>query len=152
MATRFSPQKIVIAVGLPGSGKSTYFQRKGVNPISSDDIRRQLADDPTDQTIHARVFATVRYLLRHRIEIGRPVTYIDATSLTRKERKHYFRVAASKGCVVEALFFDVPVETCIERNQSRDRVVPLHVMQRMALKLQPPEKSEGFTRIRRVRE
>src|SRR4051812_43954190 len=72
-------QRIVITVGLPGSGKSTYLERIGVQPISSDSIRQLLADDSTDQTFHARVFATIRYLLRHRLALGRPVSYIDAT-------------------------------------------------------------------------
>ncbi len=101
--------KIVIAVGLPGSGKSTYFAQLGVNAISSDAIRLQLADDETDQTIHARVFATVRYLLRQRLQLGRPVTYIDATNLTPKERKPYVKIAREYGCEIEALYFDVPL-------------------------------------------
>ena len=41
-------QRIVVLVGLPGSGKSTYAQRSGVTPISSDLMRQLLADDATD--------------------------------------------------------------------------------------------------------
>ena len=88
-----SPSKIVVAVGLPGSGKSTYFANLGVNAISSDAIRLQLADDATDQTIHGKVFATVRYLLRQRLDLNRPVTYIDATNLTAKERRPWIKIA-----------------------------------------------------------
>ena len=87
------PQRIVLLVGLPGSGKSTYLEKQGVTGLSSDTVRQLLADDPTDQTIHARVFATLRYLLRHRLLIGRPVTYIDATHLTPDERRPYIEIA-----------------------------------------------------------
>ena len=80
------PQRIVLLVGLPGSGKSTYLEKQGVTGLSSDAVRQLLADNATDQTIHARVFATLRHLLRHRLLIGRPVTYIDATHLTPEER------------------------------------------------------------------
>ena len=73
-------------VGLPGSGKSTWLEQRGLPAISTDRIRALLSDDPTNQNIHARVFATVRYLLRQRLAIGRPVTYVDATHLTRAER------------------------------------------------------------------
>ncbi len=51
--------KIVITVGLPGSGKSTYLARRHINAISSDEVRRMIADDPTDQSIHKQVFATI---------------------------------------------------------------------------------------------
>lgn len=143
--------KIVITVGLPGSGKSTYLKHRGVNAISSDEIRRLLADDPTDQTIHAQVFATIRYLIRQRIQAGRKVTYVDATHLTRWERRPYFKLARRHGCVVEALFFDVPVDVCIRRNELRARVVPEAAIRRMAGLLEPPVIEEGFGRVIRPR-
>ena len=139
--------KIVIAVGLPGSGKSTYFKHRGWNAISSDEIRRLIADDPEDQTIHARVFATIRYLIRQRLAAGRPVTYVDATHLTRWERRPYISLARRYGCEIEALFFDVPVETCIQRNERRERVVPRRVIVEMSRKLQVPTLEEGFDRV-----
>ena len=138
-------------VGLPGSGKSTWLARQGIGAIPSDGIRQVLADDATDQTIHARVFLTVRYLLRHRLAIGRPVSYVDATHLTLEERRPYIRLAQWYGCDVEALYFDVRLEVCRERNLRRARVVPEEAMERMAMKLTPPEMAEGFTRITIVR-
>jgi predicted kinase len=139
--------KIVITGGLPGSGKSTYLKAHRLNAISSDEIRRLIADDPEDQTIHARVFATIRYLIRQRLAIGRPVTYVDATHLTRWERKPYIRLARRYGCEIEALFFDVPVEVCIERNERRERVVPGRVILEMSRKMQAPAIEEGFDRV-----
>jgi predicted kinase len=142
-----SSEKIVVAVGLPGSGKSTYFARLGVNAISTDAIRLQLADDETIQTIHGRVFATLRYLLRHRLDLRRPVTYIDATHLTPKERRPYVKIARERGCGIEALYFDVPLDVCKARNNSRGRVVPEAAMDQMAAKLIPPTTAEGFDRV-----
>jgi predicted kinase len=143
--------KIVITVGLPGSGKSTYLAKRRLSGISSDEIRRLLADDPTDQTIHARVFATIRYVIRQRIAIGRPVTYVDATHLTRWERRAYVQLSQRYGCELEVLFFDVPVDVCIQRNRKRDRIVPEQAIREMARRLQSPAKEEGFTRVVRVR-
>jgi predicted kinase len=138
--------RVVLLVGLPGSGKSTWAAGKpGV--LSSDALRDLLADDPANQTIHARVFRVLRILLKHRLELKRPVTYIDATNLTPKERLPYVNLAHSLDADIEALFFDVPPEECIRRNQTRDRKVPPEVIQAMSKKLIRPTPKEGFSSV-----
>ncbi|MFY9724073.1 MAG: ATP-binding protein [Bryobacteraceae bacterium] len=142
--------RIVVLVGLPGSGKSTYLERLGVVGLSSDAIRQLLADDATDQTIHDRVFETLRYLLRQRLALARPVTYIDATNLTPQERRPYIGIGAAFGCEVEALYFDAPPDVCCERNAGRARVVPAEALAKMQERLTAPSTEEGFTRITRI--
>ena len=121
-----------------------------MNAISSDEIRRWIADDPSNQLIHRQVFRTVRYLVVQRLEAGRPVTYVDATSLTPWERRPYIRLGQLYDCEVEAVFFDVPVEVCIARNRFRERMVPEDAIRGLARKLIPPSPSEGFSAVTRV--
>ena len=142
--------RIVVLVGLPGSGKSTYLEKMGAPGLSSDAVRKLLADDETDQSLHDRVFQTLRYLLRHRLALGRPLTYIDATHLTPEERQPYLAIGKSYGCEVEAIYFDVPQAICRERNAARQRVVPEEVLAKMAAKLVPPSTAEGFDRVTTV--
>jgi predicted kinase len=134
--------KIVVLVGLPGSGKSTWAEGKPV--LSSDHLRELLADDIGDQFIHRKVFAAIRYLARERVKLGRPVTYIDATHLTPWERRPYLRM---RGVRAEAVFFDTPLEECKRRNRGRTRQVPEDVLERMAAKVVPPTRQEGFARV-----
>ncbi len=79
------------------------------------------------------------------------MTYVDATHLMRWERQPYLQLARRYGCTVEALFFDVPVEVCIARNNGRDRMVPEHAIRRMAEYLERPALEEGFSKITRAR-
>ena len=55
--------QVILLVGLPGAGKSTYLKRRGIQALSSDAIRLILLDDETDQSQQPRVFSTLRFLL-----------------------------------------------------------------------------------------
>lgn len=142
--------RVVLLVGLPGSGKSTWVTGKS-GVLSSDSLRELLVDDPDNQLIHARVFRVLRNLLKHRLELGRPVTYVDATNLTPYERRPYVMLADLYDGEIEAVFFDVPVEECLRRNRTRLRVVPDEAILAMAERFVPPSMEEGFSRVSQVK-
>jgi predicted kinase len=142
---------VVLAIGLPGSGKSSWFKRRGVTPLSSDLLRTILFDDTTEQRYQDLVFGTLRSLLRARLIARMPWNYLDATNLSPKERHGWIKMAREFGYEVHAVFFDVPLEVCMQRNLRRARIVPEEVMHRMAAKLRPPTFEEGFSKIIVVR-
>jgi predicted kinase len=142
---------VVLAIGLPGSGKSTWFKRHNVVPLSSDMVRSLLFDDVREQRFQDLVFSNLRSMLKARLIAKRPMNYVDATNLTPQERQHWIKLAKDYQYEVHAVFFDVPLEVCLERHQRRDRVVPDDVMRRMAAKLKPPTFEEGIAKITVVR-
>ncbi len=142
---------VVLAIGLPGSGKSSWFKRHNLIPLSSDMVRTLLFDDVREQRFQDLVFSNLRSMLKARLIAKRPMNYVDATNLTPQERHHWIKLAKDYNYEVHAVFFDVPLDVCIERHQRRDRVVPEDVMRRMAAKLKPPAFDEGFAKITVVR-
>lgn len=142
---------VVLAIGLPGSGKTTWYKRRGVTPLSSDMLRNILFDDITDQRYSGLVFSTLRSLLRARLIAKMPWNYVDATNLSAHERRQWIKMAKSFGYEAQAVFFDVPLAVCMERNSRRDRRVADDVMQKLAERLRPPSFREGFSKITVVR-
>jgi predicted kinase len=146
-APRPSKGVVVLAIGLPGSGKSSWFKRHKITPLSSDLLRALLFDDPTEQRFQDLVFSNLRSMLKARLIARRPMNYVDATNLSPHERSGWIKLAKDYGYELQAVFFDVPVEVCLERNQRRERKVPEDAMRRMAGKLKQPTFDEGFSKI-----
>jgi predicted kinase len=142
---------VVLAIGLPGSGKSSWFKRHKIHPLSSDLLRELLFDNADEQRFQDLIFSNLRSMLKARLIARRPLNYVDATNLTPHDRHSWIKLAKDYRYDVQAVYFDVPVEVCLERNQRRERIVPEDVMRRFAAKLRPPTFDEGFSKITVVR-
>jgi predicted kinase len=142
---------VVLAIGLPGSGKSSWFKRHSIRPLSSDMLRELLFDDAHEQRFQDLIFSNLRSMLKARLIARRPMNYVDATNLTPQDRHSWIKLAKDYGYDVQGVFFDVPLAICLERNHKRTRTVEDDVMRRMAAKLKAPTFEEGFSKITMVR-
>jgi len=148
---RASKGTVVLAIGLPGSGKSSWFKRHNIHPLSSDLLRELLFDDAQEQRFQDLVFSNLRSMLKARLIARRPMNYVDATNLTPHDRNSWIKLAKDYGYDVQGVFFDVPLEVCLERHARRGHAVPEDIMRKMAGKLKPPTFEEGFSKITVVR-
>lgn len=160
-------------VGLPGSGKSTYAKRllgpntipleisgkvvEGISSnripeyLSSDLIRKELYGDENIQGDPHEVFEVMKRRAILFLKTGRSVIY-DATGVKRKDRLDILnRVKSLKMDIkLECHIVWARIETCIERNNNRERVVPESVIWRMVKQFETPWYDEGWNDIKIV--
>jgi predicted kinase len=145
---------IYIAVGLPGSGKSTYAKNfikgKDIEYLSSDELRAKFGSGETDQTCTNQVFGHIKRKVDEFLKDGKNVL-VDATSVNRRERSDYINTAKKYGAKVVALVFKMDRDGLIERNKKRGeqggRVVPDWVIDKMLNKFEEPSTNEGIDEV-----
>lgn len=144
---------LYVSVGLPGSGKTTFFRNlarkiEGSFYTSGDDVRAELYGDAARQGDPAKIWDTVRSRACATLKDGR-TTIVDGTMVKRVDRKALLAKCQPLASIVVCVYFTTPLEVCLERNLLRDRVVPDRVIKRMHQQLldTPPEKWEGFNHI-----
>ncbi len=143
---------LVVLVGPSGSGKST-FAKKHFLPteiLSSDYCRGLVSDDENDQKATKDAFEILHFIARKRLAAGK-LTVIDATNVQVEARKPLVALAREFHCLPSAIVFDLPKDTCIERNQERaDRNFGPHVIRRQQSQMRKSLrglKREGFRHI-----
>jgi predicted kinase len=116
---------LVVLVGPAGCGKSTFAARhfSPAEVLASDAFRELVSGDPADQGATSAAFSLLRHALGERARRRRS-TVVDATNLTRRERRRYVDVARRHQLPCVAVVLDLPLEMCRERSAARmDRVV-----------------------------
>lgn len=144
---------IYMTVGLPASGKSTWSKKfsgmTGFLCLSSDEIRElwyteEQINIEHDKIDHEKIFNHIYKKSKEALNNGNSVI-IDATNISQKRRIHFNKEFKKYNKV--AVYFNTPYETCVIRDQQRERSVGENVIKRMYHTLQVPTKSEGWTDI-----
>ncbi len=152
------PQLIVL-VGLPGSGKSTLARELvHLDPdwriIATDAIRAQLYGDEAIQGSWLAVWRQVEVQLQQAvIDVNRgniAGAVYDATNAARRQRRKVITLARELGFTnLIGVVLNLSFTLCWQRNQERERTVPLEVILKMHRQLQdaPPALDEGWNLI-----
>lgn len=113
-------EPLIVLVGPPGSGKSTYAARyfKRSQVVSSDKIREMVTDDPNDQDGNPEAIRAMHTIIGGRMRLNR-LTVVDATSRLPEYREE-LRGLAVPWCRPKFLVvFTTALDVCRERNNKR---------------------------------
>lgn len=128
------PFQLMLLVGPPAAGKSTtreqlQKQYPNLKVICMDEKRKELCGNPNDQSKNAQVFGWQEHELREAMK-ARQNTLIDATNINRRFRKNLWHIAREAGALCSAIYFDISLETLLERNAKREKRVPDDIVKR----------------------
>ena len=142
-------------IGVSGSGKSTYAEmlcknlnstdkttRKETTIISSDAIRAELCNgDVSDQSKNSQVFEVAYKRIEQTLQLGVNVIW-DATNLSREERVKPIAIGRKYGAELIAIQINTPLTIAMERNNRRERKVPVNIIWRQHGRFFPATKKE----------
>ena len=145
---------LMLLCGIPGAGKTTYankllkdkYYKDNTIHLSSDSIRKELYGDEATQGDPIEVFSLMQQRAVEALNNGMNVIY-DSTAVTRKDRAGIIAVCP-KFAKIECHIIWASIETCIERDATRERTVGKEVIDRMLKRFQAPYYDEGIDEIK----
>lgn len=106
---------LILTVGLPQSGKSTWAKDSGHPIINRDAIRKTIGGTIRYFKEENRVTEIEYTMVESLFNAGHKVVVVDATHLKRKYRKAWQVWCMNRAIKVDYRFFLTPMDICIER-------------------------------------
>lgn len=143
-------KELVILVGPPGSGKSTWGKKHAENNnivyVSTDAIRAEIGLGESDQSVSAAAFGLARKRVSEALASGKNAM-IDAANCNKKARKDWINMARGHGASVTAVCFEVSRDELIERDSQRNRTVGPEIIDRFLNKYSRPVAVEEVDKV-----
>lgn len=145
--------QFVMLVGPAGSGKTTtaeniHLRNPKIIMLSSDSLREMINGDASDQSNTQLIFRIMRDAATECLMMGLDVIY-DATNLSSAKRKMLLKWLRShaNNVIATCIVHLTSLEECIERQNQRERKVPIEVIKQQYNSMQKPKRDEGWDEI-----
>jgi len=131
---------LLLTVGLPHSGKSTWAKAKGLPIVNPDAIRLAIHGQAFVPDAEPIVWTVAKYMVRALFLAGHDTVILDATNTTRKRRDDW----KSGHWIRKYQIFSTDQDECVRRchaaGSNRPDLIP--VIDRMAANFEPVEDDE----------
>ena len=124
---------LVVTVGLPRAGKSTWAREQGHPVVNPDAIRLAIHGHAFIDLAEPWVWATAKAMVRSLFGAGHKTVILDATNVTHKRRVEWVGTEWDTAFKV----FDAPEEECVRRAHETQRGGLVPTIGRMAAQWEP---------------
>jgi predicted kinase len=126
---------LIMTVGLPRSGKSTWARSTGHPVVNPDSIRLALHGQPFIKEAESMVWLIAKYMVRSLFLAGHSVVVLDATNTLERNRNEW----RSSDWQLEFYCVKTDREECIARAKDNRQEYLIPVIERMDRQMEWPK-------------
>ncbi len=128
-------KKLILLVGLPRSGKSTWAKKTGYPIVNPDSVRLVLHGEAFIKSYEPAVWVLTRQMVEALFKAGHDVVILDATNINKKNREEW---NATDKWNTYVKWIETYKETCIKRAKKGNREDLIPVIERMDIDFEAP--------------
>jgi predicted kinase len=121
------PKELILTVGLPRSGKTTWAKQQEIPIVNPDSIRLAIHGQRFIHDAEPMVWTTAKYMVRSLFLAGHDKIIVDATNTTAKRRQEWIDESGKIGCSVSYHVIPTSAAECIARAKAEgdEEIIPI---------------------------